>query len=300
MHVHLLTGSSRHRVSERFEIVVGGRFEVDGDVHVVEALVSHDGRLVGGGALMGVRQEVDHRVVPLPAQVAELFGAHHARRRQPFVDPAEVVTVLDGHRAPRTAGQASVSSTRVVHHDLALIVKGEGRDVLEEVARMAHAFCVRPIGTEEDPLDREVLRQFGDAVLHEGCDPAVLVELVDRVGLEHAGVLSVEHLEPVEQVTDPGAPVLDVGHPQAEVPFEQLVGDEDAGEVVDEAMLHEHRDDGRVLIDGVAAEAGRTTPLLGERLADLDVAILEAGVGRDDDSRFGDACPKRVEPRIGR
>ena len=85
--------------------------------------------------------------------------------------------------------------------------------------------------------------------------------------LEHAGVLPVQHLEPVEQVADPGAAVLDVGDAQAGVPFEELVGDEDAGEVVDEAMLHEHRDDGRVLVDRVAAEAGRPTPLLGERLA---------------------------------
>ena len=65
------------------------------------------------------------------------------------------------------------------------------------------------------------------------------MELVDRVLREHPGVLAVQHLEPVEQVADPRAAVLDVGDPHAGVPLEEVVGDEDPGEVVHQAVLHE-------------------------------------------------------------
>ena len=93
-----------------------------------------------------------------------------------------------------------------------------------------------------------------DVVLHERGDPAVLVELVDRVRAEHAGVLAVQHLESVEQVAHPGPPVLDVGDAQARMPLEELVGDEDPGEVVDQAVLHQHGDDRRVLVDRVSTQ----------------------------------------------
>ena len=57
---------------------------------------------------------------------------------------------------------------------------------------------------------------------------------------EHPGVLTVQHLQAVEQVADPGAAVLDVGDPHAGMALEELVGDEDGGEVVHESVLHEH------------------------------------------------------------
>ena len=70
------------------------------------------------------------------------------------------------------------------------------------------------------------------------------------------GVLAVQHLQPVEQIADPRAAVLDVGDPHARVALEEAVGDEDAGEVVHQAVLHEHGDDGRVPVDGVAGARG--------------------------------------------
>jgi hypothetical protein len=102
----------------------------------------------------------------------------------------------------------------------------------------------------EDALDR---RCRGSGTLSSAKVRRRVRGLVDWVRLEHAGVLAVQHLESVEQIADPGAAVLDVRDAQAGVSFEELVGDENAGEVVDEPVLHEHRDDGRVLVDGIEA-----------------------------------------------
>ena len=74
----LLIVPSSHSVSECLEVGMCRRFEVNRDVDVFEALVAHDARLVGNGALMGVGKQVDHRVIAFAPQVAELLGAHQA------------------------------------------------------------------------------------------------------------------------------------------------------------------------------------------------------------------------------
>src|SRR5262245_32874786 len=69
----------------------------------------------------------------------------------------------------------------IVAHDLALVLRAEAFDRLEEIERLLDTFDVRPVAAEDDALDRHDLGQIGDVVLPERGDPHVLVELVDRV-----------------------------------------------------------------------------------------------------------------------
>ena len=92
-------------------------------------------------------------------------------------------------------------------------------DVVEEVLRLREPLAVRPVGAEQDALDRQVPGQLVDALLDERRDPAVLDELVLRVARVVAAVAQV--LERLQQRRHPGGAVLDVGHLQAREPLEQ-------------------------------------------------------------------------------
>ena len=106
----------------------------------------------------------------------------------------------------------------------------------------------------------------------------------------------------MEEISDPGGAVFDVGHFQFRVALEELVGDEYGGEVVDQAAFHEHGDDCRGGGVTHAATVGRwrLAPLACDGPLDLDVAVLEAGVRGYDQSGFGYPGPEGVEYRVGR
>jgi hypothetical protein len=100
MHVDLLIRPRVHRVGERVEIGASGCIEVDGEVHVVDALLGQDAPFVGEGEIVAVGQEIDDRAVAVVTQVVEVRSGDEARRGEPFVDVPEVVRVLDAHRRP--------------------------------------------------------------------------------------------------------------------------------------------------------------------------------------------------------
>ena len=85
------------------------------------------------------------------------------------------------HNLARGLGQVSVSSRALSTMILRWSSRENDATFSKKSRGWAMPFGVRPVRAEEDPLDREVLRQLGDAVLDERRDPAVLDELVDRV-----------------------------------------------------------------------------------------------------------------------
>ena len=97
VHVDLLPRVGVHRCRERLEVGVGGCVEVDRDVCVGDALVLHDGALVGADLRLDVGLEVDHGVVALVAELVELLDVDDPRGGEPLVDPPEVVALVDAH-----------------------------------------------------------------------------------------------------------------------------------------------------------------------------------------------------------
>ena len=86
----------------------------------------------------------------------------------------------------------------------------------------ANALGVRPVGAEQDPLDREVPGELVDALLDERRHPAVLDELV--VGLLwNSPRFWPQDLERLQQRRHPRAAVLDVGDAHAGEALEELV-----------------------------------------------------------------------------
>ena len=77
MHMNLAASSSIHRFDERFKIRACWHLEIDRDVHVVKPLFPNDVPFVRD-LVLAVGHEIDHRVIALAVQVAELFDTHHA------------------------------------------------------------------------------------------------------------------------------------------------------------------------------------------------------------------------------
>ena len=152
---------------------------------------------------------------------------------------------------------------------------------------------------------RQVAGQVVDVVLDEGCHPAVLDELLDRIGGEHAGVLPAQHVQRMQQAWDPVRSVLDVRHAQPGEALEQLVGDQHRGEVLDQTVLHELGDQRGRLYGGrvrttLTIGRGGQTPGRRDVRRDVGVAVLEARVRGDDDARLLDPGPEGVEGGVGR
>ena len=95
---------------------------------------------------------------------------------------------------------------------------------------------------KQDALDRNVPGQVGDIVFDERRHPAIAVELIDRVLLEHAGVLRVDHLQVVKHGSDPSSAVLDEGETKLGETDKQPMRNQHGREIADQAMLLHHVD----------------------------------------------------------
>ena len=97
------------------------------------------------------------------------------------------------YAVPATSGELA----GVVVHDPPLVLDGEVRYVVEEILGLREPLAVRPVGSEEDPLDREVPGELDDVLFNERRDPAVLDELVLGLLVKAAAVAEV--LERLQQ-----------------------------------------------------------------------------------------------------
>jgi len=81
----------------------------------------------------------------------------------------------------------------VVHHSLLLLGGRERSDLVQKGFWFGQALGVRPIGAQQDAVQRQMRGGFLDAVFNERSDPAMFDELIDgRLG-EHSRIFAREH-----------------------------------------------------------------------------------------------------------
>jgi len=212
--VDLLAVVRVHRRCEHLEVGMGRRVEVDREVHVVDALVTHDLPLVGAKLCLDVGLEVDHDVVALVPELLELLDRDDPRGRDPLADPPEVVARVDAHeyspttwsmslRRRRFATTPATPQTSSTPGDEGTTMAGRPTylPMLEAIAnaeRQGHAYYQAWYDHATDPDLKETMRIVATRELEHSL---AFTKRIDELGFECQPAEILDYTKQIEIVT---------------------------------------------------------------------------------------------------
>ena len=134
---------------------------------------------------------------------------------------------------------APSSSRHVLAHDALHLGLAERRELLREIERLRDAFAVRPVGTEQDPLDADQVGERARGPPRGTASARVSPHRVERILVEVPGRLVRLLAQALHQQVQPVGAVLDARDAQPRMTVEHAVEDQARQRVVDRAVRHD-------------------------------------------------------------